>query len=107
MLCGRGAFNVQSAGGVLSGELQWRKSDGVFHARTISTLTIASDGRSGSFTGIGDDGRPFEVYVEASGGKGSHDIFKLTVGGVLQTRSDGALAGGEIRICPDSVQAAL
>jgi hypothetical protein len=95
---GRGGFTVQSDGSTVSGELEWQKAGLNFHADSFTALGLSSDGTKGWFAGVADDRRPFVAYVEDNGEPGRDDIFRLWIGGILQTPVGGALSGGNVQI---------
>jgi hypothetical protein len=94
---GRGGFNVHSDGVHIWGELQYQSATaGNFHASTMTSFAVAADGRSARFGGVGADGREFTTYVEDNGEPGSRDVWRLWIGGRLET--DGTLKGGNIQV---------
>jgi hypothetical protein len=66
-------------------------------AGPVTALGISADGRRAWFAGVARDGRSVVVYVEDKSEPGREDVFKLWLGGVLQT-GDGRLGGGNIQI---------
>jgi hypothetical protein len=103
---GRAEFHVDgTVPGAPSGQLVYDAGgSGLrFAANTITSLTIAPDGRSATFTGADANGTTFVAYVEDNGtqqGPHDQDVFKLWIGGVLQT-GDGSLDFGQIEISLD------
>jgi PKD domain len=94
---GRGGFNVHSDGVHIWGQLQYQSAiAGNFHASTMTSFVVTTDGRSARFAGIGADGRHFETYVEDNGEPGKRDVWRLWIDGRLET--DGTLKGGNIQI---------
>jgi hypothetical protein len=75
-----------------------------YEAETITSFAIAADGHSATITGVDEHGTTFTAYVEDNGrgaaGQNAHDVFKLWIGGVLQT-GDGSLDAGRIEISLD------
>jgi VCBS repeat-containing protein len=94
---GSGGFNAQAAGSLVKGELQFQNGSLNYHAHELTALGISADGKTGWFAGVGVDGRDFVAYVEDNGEPGTHDVFRLWVGGVQQA-GDGRLTGGNIQI---------
>jgi hypothetical protein len=73
-----------------------------YDGTTITSVTIASDGRSATISGMSAGGVPFTAYVEDNGGPGpasarDPDVFALWIDGVLQT-GDGSLDQGHVDI---------
>jgi hypothetical protein len=69
-----------------------------FAATTFTSLSIAADGKSATFSGVGTGGQQFVVFVQDNGGS-AHDVFVLTIAGVVQT-GDGSLSHGQVEIHP-------
>ena len=121
---GNANFHVEAARDGLKGNLSYEGPETPktkpptpklhFEAKTITSFSIAADGNSAWFAGVGKDGRSFLVYVEDNSkkneGNGKNnqdngkkkkqqsDVFKLWIDGVLQTPADGGLSQGKIDI---------
>jgi hypothetical protein len=98
---GRANFHVDGNGPAgLQGTFSYDPPGGVpaqqFAATNFTSLSIGADGRSATFSGVGSGGKPFTVYVEDNGGS-SHDVFQLTIAGVMQT-GDGSLSHGQVDV---------
>lgn len=97
---GRGGFNVQSTDGQVKGELEFHAGRFNYHAHDLFFLRVSEDCTVATFSGVSEEGVPFEAYVEDNGEPGRDDIFRITIGGVVMN-GDGALTGGNIQIhCP-------
>ena len=103
---GRGGMNAQSDGTTVKGELQWQKKGLDFHAHAITSLRIEADGRTAWVGGVGIDGRSFTAQLVDNGEPGKNDLFRLWIGGVLQTPGDGKLTGGNVQVHGGSAGAA-
>ena len=80
---GRGGFTVDSDGRTAKGELQWQKARESFHAREITAVGIAADGRSAWLAGRSADGRTFLAHAGDRGEPGRDDRFRLWIDGLL------------------------
>jgi hypothetical protein len=94
---GSAGFVLDNRTGSFAGQLTYVPPGGatIYNSTQITSLVIAPDGSSATFTGVFADGSTFSAHVEDHGDSG--DVFDLTIDGVLRT-GDGSLTAGQIVI---------
>jgi hypothetical protein len=94
---GSAGFVLDNRTGVASGQLTYVPPGGatIYNSTRITSLVIAPDGSSATFSGVFADGSTFTAHVEDHGGSG--DVFDLTIDGVPRT-GDGSLTAGRVVI---------